>query len=85
MGAIDNVFEKLKFTYVGCEISTKCTFGSDTFCGNGIIRHFNIVMPQLINIDHNDISILLKYGVHACAGLKINTVQIPTKINLPQI
>ena len=25
-------FEKLKFTYVGFDISTECTFGSATFC-----------------------------------------------------
>ena len=29
--AIDNFLEKLKFTYVGSEISTECTFGSATF------------------------------------------------------
>ena len=30
--AIDNFLEKLKFAYVGYEISTECTFGSATFC-----------------------------------------------------
>ena len=30
--AIGNFLEKLKFTYVGYEISTECTFGPTMFC-----------------------------------------------------
>ena len=33
-----SVLKKLKFTYEGCEISTKCTFGSATFCVVNQIR-----------------------------------------------
>ena len=49
--AIDIFLGKLKFTYVECEISTECTFGTATFCGNYVIYyHMTQITPISIII-----------------------------------